>query len=81
MEIPDGNSSDSKSKGRFCGYPTPKDIRSSERYEWLRFRADQNRHLSYAGFKATFAAGDKPSTVQPTPTDNDPSGKRTSLVS
>ena len=81
VEVLDGNSSDGKSKGKFCGYATPKDIRSSGRYMWVRFRADQNRLLSYAGFKATFTAEDKPSAVQPTPTDNDPSGKRTPLVS
>ena len=78
VEILDGNSSDSKSKEKLCGYNTPKDVRSTGRYMWVRFRADQYGHPPYyAGFKATFTAENKPCSVQPTPTDNNPSGKRT----
>ena len=60
VEVFDGSSSSSKSKGRFCGFSTPDDIHSSGRYMWVRFRADLSRSY-YDGFKATFSAEDKPS--------------------
>ena len=58
VEVFDGSSSSSKSKGRFCDYSTPDDIYSSGRYMWVRFRADSSRS-SHDGFKATFSAEDK----------------------
>ena len=61
VEILDGKSSYSNSKGRFCGYRKPEDIRSSGRYMWVRFRADLSTDLYYRGFNATFTAEDKPS--------------------
>jgi len=64
VEILDGKSSYSNSKGRFCGYTTPKDVRSSGRYMWVRFRADLSTNLFYEGFKATFTAEDKPSKLK-----------------
>ena len=51
------------SKGKFCGYTKPEDIRSSGRYMWVRFRADHLTYSIYKGFKATFTAEDKPSKL------------------
>ena len=60
VEVLDGRYSTSESKGRFCGYSTPADIRSSDRYMWVRFRADMTRSY-HDGFKATYTAEDKSS--------------------
>jgi len=60
VEILDGKSSSSNSKGRLCGYLTPGDIRSSGRYMWVRFRADLSTDFYYEGFHATFTAEVKP---------------------
>ena len=60
VEVLDGKHNNSKSKGRFCGYKTPDDIRSSDRYMWVRFRADPY-YPHYEGFKATYIAEAKPS--------------------
>ncbi len=61
VEVFDGKHSYSKSKGKFCGYTIPDNIKSSERYMWVRFRADSSESY-YEGFKATYTAEDKPST-------------------
>ena len=62
VEILDGNSSNSNSKGRFCGNTKPEDIRSSGRYMFVRFRLDLSTDLYYRGFNATFTADHKPRT-------------------
>ena len=62
VEILDGKSSYSESKGKFCGYTKPEDIRSSGPYMLVRFRADLSTGKYYRGFNATFTAEDKPST-------------------
>ena len=85
VEILDGKSRYSGTKGIFCGYTKPEDIRSSGRYMWVRFRANICRSREYHGvFKATFTAENKPITFQ-TPTAmatlKSPSGKWTCLVS
>jgi len=59
VEILDGKSTDSKSKGKFCGYTKPEDIRSSGRFMLVRFRAVFSS--KYRGFNATFTAEDKSS--------------------
>ena len=66
VEILDGKSTDSKSKGKFCGYTKPEDIRSSGRFMLVRFRADfsSDPYYSIGGFNATFTAEDKPSTCK-----------------
>ena len=64
VEILDGKSSDSKSKGKFCGYTTPENIHSSGRYMWVRFRAGLSANIYYEGFRATFTAEVKPSTCK-----------------
>ena len=65
VEILDGKSTDSKSKGKFCGYTKPEDIRSSGRFMLVRFRADfYNDSYHDRGFNATFTAEDKPSTCK-----------------
>ena len=65
VEILDGKSSYSKSKGKFCGYTKPEDIRSSGRFMLVRFRADfYNDSYHDRGFNATFTAEDKPSTCK-----------------
>ncbi|XP_078370562.1 dorsal-ventral patterning tolloid-like protein 1 isoform X1 [Oculina patagonica] len=61
VEVFDGKHSYSKSKGKFCGYTIPDNVKSSERYMWVRFRADSSESY-YEGFKATYTAEDKPST-------------------
>ena len=85
VEVLDGSRRNDKSKGKFCGDSKPKDIRSSGRYMWVRFRANICRSREYHGvFKATFTAENKPITFQ-TPTAmatlKSPSGKWTCLVS
>ena len=60
VEALDGRYSTSKSKGRFCGFSTPDDVRSSDRYMLVRFRADTAKSY-YDGFKATYTAEDKSS--------------------
>ncbi|XP_078370349.1 procollagen C-endopeptidase enhancer 2-like [Oculina patagonica] len=62
VEVLDGKHSTSKSEGKFCGYAIPDDIRSSNRYMWVRFRAD-SADPYYEGFEATYTAEDKPSTT------------------
>lgn len=57
VEVLDGNSSSSASKGRFCGNRSPEKIRSSGRYMWVRFRSD-NVWSWHTGFMATFTAED-----------------------
>ena len=64
VEILDGKSTDSKSKGKFCGKTKPEDIRSSGRFMFVRFRADFSSDSYYRGFNATFTADDKPSTCK-----------------
>ena len=63
VEILDGKSSYSKSKGKFCGFTTPEDIRSSGRHMRVRFTSDLTKS-HYRGFKATFTAEDKPSKLK-----------------
>ena len=62
VEILDGKSRYSGSKGIFCGYTKPEDVRSSGRYMWVHFRSDYSTNSVYEGFKATFTAEDKPSS-------------------
>lgn len=62
VEILDGKSRYSGTKGIFCGYTKPEDIRSGGRYMWVIFRADHSTNSIYEGFKATFTAEDKPSS-------------------
>ena len=64
VEILDGKTNYSDSKGKFCGYTKPEDIRSSGRYMFVRFRLDLSTDLSYRGFNATFTAEDKPNTCK-----------------
>ena len=64
VQILDGKSSNSNSKGRFCGNIKPEDIRSSGRYMWVRFRADHLTNPIYKGFSATFSTKDKPSKLK-----------------
>ena len=58
VQVADGKSPYSSSKGIFCGYTKPEDIRSSGRYMWVLFRADRSTKAVYEGFKATFTAED-----------------------
>ena len=58
VEIRDGKDSYSESKGRFCGYNKPEDIRSSGRYMRVSFRSDSLSSY-YDGFRATFTAEEK----------------------
>ena len=62
VEVLDGKSRYSGTKGKFCGYTKPEDIRSSGRYMWVLFRADHSTNAVYEGFKATFTAEDQPSS-------------------
>ena len=67
LEIIDGNSSDSKSIGRFCGfgrYAHPESIRSSGRHMLVRFRSDWMSVGSEDGFKLTFTAEDESSKLE-----------------
>lgn len=59
VEVLDGMYSDSESLGKYCGPSNPDDIRSSDRYMWVRFRSDDE--YVYHGFKATFQAVDNTS--------------------
>lgn len=63
VEVLDGKHSNDESKGKFCGDRKPKDIRSSGRYMWVRFRASPHNSY-YEGFKATFTAEDKSSKLK-----------------
>ena len=59
VEVLDGKSDTSDSKGKYCGVSKPDDIRSSARYLRVHFRSDDD-HLSLnEGFEATFQAVDK----------------------
>ena len=60
VEVLDGSSRYSRSKGRFCGLEIPEDVLSTGRYMRVRFRSD-SEYSYYLGFKATFTAEDKPS--------------------
>ena len=60
VEVKDGNSGYSRSKGRFCGSEIPEDVLSTGRYMHVRFRSD-SKYSYYLGFKATFTAEDKSS--------------------
>ncbi|XP_078370345.1 tolloid-like protein 1 [Oculina patagonica] len=66
VEVLDGNHNNSESKGRFCGYQIPDDIRSHGRYMLVRFRSDSDQlyHI-YSGFNASFIAEDKPTVAVP----------------
>ena len=67
MEVIDGNNSNSKSIGRFCGfglYVHPESIRSSGRYMLVRFRSDWASGGYDDGFKATFTAEDESSKLK-----------------
>ena len=66
LEVIDGNNSNSKSMGRFCGfglYVHPESIRSSGRYMLVRFRSDWASGGYDDGFKATFTAEDESSKL------------------
>ena len=58
VEVLDGSTIFSRSKGRFCGSTLPQDVLSTGRYMRVRFRSD-SEHSYYLGFKATFTAEDK----------------------
>lgn len=58
VEVLDGKPNTGESKGKFCGDGKPEDIRSSDRYMWVRFRTDP-QNSDYEGFKATYTAEDK----------------------
>ena len=58
VEVRDGSSRYSRSKGRFCGSTVPEDVFSTGRYMHVRFRSD-SEYSFYLGFKATFTAEDK----------------------
>lgn len=65
MEVLDGNYNSSLSIERFCGFGTPRDIRSSGRYMRVRFKSDsESTYFRYRGFKASFIAEDGPSTCK-----------------
>ncbi|XP_067046523.1 tolloid-like protein 1 isoform X2 [Acropora muricata] len=59
LEVRDGSSSTSASKGTYCGSNAPS-ITSSGRYLWIRFRSDFS--LSYKGFDARYTIVTAPST-------------------
>jgi len=61
VEVRDGSTRYSRSKGRFCGLTVPEDVLSTGRYMRVRFRSD-SEYSYYSGFKATFTAEDKPSS-------------------
>ena len=63
VEILDGNSTFSKSEGKFCGHLNPGIFRSSDRYMWVRFRSDSWFSFSGSGFKATFTTEGKTSKL------------------
>ena len=60
VEVLDGSTGYSRSKGRFCGSTIPQDVLSTGRYMRVRFRSD-SVFSDNLGFKATFTAEDKPS--------------------
>ena len=60
VEVHDGISRYSRSKGRFCGSTIPEDVLSTGRYMYVRFRSD-SEYSFYEGFKATFTAEEKSS--------------------
>ena len=60
VEVLDGRTTFSESKGRFCGSSIPEDILSTSRFMRVQFRSD-SEYSYYLGFKATFTAEDKPS--------------------
>ena len=60
VEVLDGSTRYSRSKGRFCGSSLPEDVLSTGRYMRVRFRSD-SAYSYYLGFKATFTAEDNPS--------------------
>lgn len=69
LEVIDGNNSNSKSIGRFCGsglymYAHPESIRSSGRYMLVRFRSDWLSGGYDDGFKVTFTAEDESSELE-----------------
>lgn len=67
MEVIDGNNSNSKSIGRFCGfgrYAHPESIRSSGRYMLVHFRSDWMSSGFEDGFKLTFTAEDESSKLE-----------------
>ena len=67
LEVFDGNNSNSKSIGRFCGfgrYAHPESIRSRGRYMLVRFRSDWLSAGSQGGFKLTFTAEDESSKLE-----------------
>lgn len=65
VEVLDGNYNSSLSVERFCGFGTPRDIRSSGRYMRVRFKSDsESTYFRYRGFKASFIAEDGPSTCK-----------------
>lgn len=63
VEVLDGKPNTGESKGKFCGDGKPEDIRSSDRYMWVRFRTDP-QNSDYEGFKATYTAADKSSKLK-----------------
>ena len=67
LEVIDGNNSNSKSIGRFCGfgrYAHPQSIRSSGRYMLVHFRSHWLSAGSQGGFKLTFTAEDESSKLK-----------------
>ena len=60
VDIMDGQDSNSKSLGKFCGFTSPGPILSSGRYMRVRFRSDSGGPV-YQGFKASFSAVKKSS--------------------
>ena len=67
LEVIDGNNSNSKSMGRFCGfglYAHPESIRSSGRYMLVRFRSDWISRGYDDGFRVTFTAEDESSKLE-----------------
>ena len=67
LEVIDGNNSNGKSIGRFCGfdfYAHPESIRSSGRYVLVRFRSDRLSAGFEDGFKLTFTAEDESSKLE-----------------
>ena len=63
VDITDGQDSNSKSLGKFCGFASLGAIRSSGRDMRVRFRSDSEGPV-YRGFKATFSAMKKRSKFE-----------------
>lgn len=55
MQVFDGHSVDSPLLGRFCGYKTPNDIRSTGSHLLVKFVSDGS--VQKAGFSAAFMKG------------------------